>query len=85
MALFLTVIRLLGPLIVRGAQAGTLAEIAETAGRLFGLLRPLLSDPKLQDSLDGIAAAVETLTAPRPAQPEDPAMARQGQPRFGGR
>ena len=85
MAFFLTALRLLGPLIVRGAQAGTLSEIAQTAARLMTLLRPLLTDPKLQDLLDGIASAVETLTAPRPAQPEDPAMARQGQPRFGGR
>lgn len=85
MGSLVSILRLLGPAIVRGAEAGTLAEIAETAAHLIALVRPLLADPQATATIDDIAATVAEATNFRPAQPEDPVFARQGALRPGGR
>lgn len=85
MGVLLSAIRLFGPAILRGAEAGTLAEIAQTAARLFALLRPLLDDPEGRRMLDELHTAVAETAGFRPAQPEDPVFAHQSQQRFGGR
>ena len=85
MGALISIIQLLGPAILRGAEAGTLVEIAETAAHLIALIRPLLVDPQTTATIDDIAAAVAEATNLRPAQPEDPVFARQGALRPGGR
>ena len=85
MTLILSLIQILGPVLVRGAEAGTLVEIVETTARLIDLIRPLLVDAAGQETLDQIGAAVRSSVLPRAAQPEDPVFARQGQQKFGGR
>jgi hypothetical protein len=85
MALVLALIQSLGPLLLRGAEAGTLIEIAETGARLFALIQPLLTDPKTQEAVEQLGAAVQSVTGIRPAQPEDPVFAQQGRAKFGGR
>ena len=85
MGALLSLLQLVGPVVLRGAESGTLIEIADTAAQLFALLRPLLADPQAKASLDELAGAVASTTALRPAQPEDPVFAHQGATRFGGR
>ena len=85
MASILALIQVVGPLLLRGAEAGTLVQIAETAAELFALLRPLFTDPAAQARLDDLAATVAATAGVRPAQPEDPVFARQGATHFGGR
>lgn len=83
--MLLTLLRIVTPMLLRGAESGTLAEIAATAARLFELLRPLVTEPAAQQSLETAASAFEAATALRPAQPEDPVFSRQGRSTFGGR
>lgn len=85
MGAFLAIVQIVGPALLQSAESGTLIEIAETAARLFALLRPLVSNPEARQSLDDLAATVAGATGFRPAQPEDPVFARQGAPRPSGR
>lgn len=83
--MLLALLRIVGPVLFKSAETGTLLEIAETMEHLVALLRPLLADPKAQDTLEQLAAAVSRPVTIAPAQPEDPVFARQGQHHFGGR
>jgi hypothetical protein len=85
MGALLSVLQLVGPVVLRGAESGTLVEIAETAAKLVALLRPLLADPQTKAALDEAAVTVAATTSIRPAQPEDPVFARQGSTHLGGR
>jgi hypothetical protein len=80
----ISIIRLLGPAILRGAEAGTLAEIAETAARLFTLLRPLLDEPETKAALDNLTEAAAGMMALRQAPPDDSRLALEGASRRGG-
>lgn len=70
-ALLVALVRIL----LRAAEAGTLPEIVETSAKLFGLIRPLITDPKAISAVESLAVEIQAF-APAPAQPEDPAMAR---------
>lgn len=83
--MLLALLRVLGPVLLKGAESGTLLEIAEAVSRLAALLRPLLADPDAQKHLEQLSGAVAQTVAIASAQPEDPVFARQGQHRFGGR
>lgn len=85
MQVLLALVRIVGPMLLKGAETGTLVEIADTVSRLVALLRPLVADPQAQDRLEQMAAAVSGTVTLAPAQPEDPVFARQGQHHFGGR
>lgn len=85
MAALLLLVRVLVPILLRGAADGTLMPIVETALKLIGLLRPLLTDPKTVAAAESLADSLAILR-PRPAEPDDPAMARVAPAhKFGGR
>ena len=84
MGALLTCFNCLGPVLLRGAEAGTLIEIAETGARLFALIRPLLTDPKTKAALDEACRRRSAATASGLPSPRIPSSHAEADP-FGGR